>query len=256
VYDYAVDGNFKAPYKDSWTVGVEQELPWNIKVGLSHTEWNGRDQMRTTLTTDLSKVPSSVNLDPNATAAIILDTKGRSDYSDLKFSVRKPFSHRFELMGSYTRSRVRGDSSDDFGYENRADQRALDFTRLSYDRPDVVNLSAFGNLPLGLEATGIFRYQSGRLYSPTTFSGAGTLIDTSVGGKNSQRMPPVRSLDVSLSKRFELGRSQMKVTAQVFNLTNELNVVDVESFTGASTFRHPVSVDFGRILQFGVEFRY
>jgi len=255
-YDYAVDGEFKAPYRDSWTIGYEQELPWNLKIGLSHTEWKGRNQLRTTLTTDLSTVPSSVNLDPNATAAVILDTRGKSDYSDLKVSVRKPFSHRFELIGSYTRSRVRGDSSDDFGFENRADQRALDFTRLSYDRPDVINLSAFGNLPWGMEATGIFRYQSGRLYSPTTFSGAGTIVDTSVGGKNSQRMPPVRSLDISLSKRLELGRSQVKLTAQVFNLTNEQNIIDVESFTGASTFRRPVDVDFGRILQFGVEFRY
>ena len=255
-YDYAVDGDFKAPYKDAWTIGYEQELPWNLKLGVSHSEWKGYDQLRTTLTTDLSTVPSSVNLDPNATAAVILDTKGRSDYSDLKVSLRKPFSHRFELIGSYTRSRVRGDSSDDFGFENRADQRALDFTRLSYDRPDVINLSAFGNLPWGLETTGIFRYQSGRLYSPTTFSGAGTIVDTSVGGKNSQRMPPVRSLDVSVSKRFEVGRSQLKLTAQVFNLTNQQNVIDVENFTGASTFRRPVDVDFGRILQFGVEFRY
>jgi hypothetical protein len=151
---------------------------------------------------------------------------------------------------------VRGDSADDFGFENRADRRALDFTRLAYDRPDLINLSAFGNLPWGMELTGIFRYESGRLYSPLTYSGAGTVVDTSVGGKNSLRMPPVRSLDVSFSKRFELGRSQMKLTAQVFNLTNQLNVIDVENFSGASTFRRPVDVDFGRILQFGVEIRY
>ncbi|MGH9866917.1 MAG: carboxypeptidase regulatory-like domain-containing protein [Candidatus Polarisedimenticolia bacterium] len=261
-YDYAIDGNLKAPYKDSWTFGVEQELPWNLKVGVSTTHWEGKNQLRSTLVTDVSTLPSSVELDPNANAAAVLDTKGTSDYSDWKVYVRKPFSHRFEVIGSYTRSRVRGDVSDDFGFENRADARSLDFTRLGYDRPDVINLSAFGNLPYGLEITGIYRYQSGRLYSPLVVNPLGqTIIDTSYGGKNSERMPPLRSLDLSLSKRFTVGKSQLRLTGQVFNLTNELNIVNVDRFatTGGSpndNFRAPVSVDFGRIFQIGVEVRF
>jgi len=258
-YDYTVDGELEAPYKDSWTIGVEQELPWNLKVGLSHTQWEGKNQLRTTSTTDLSTLDSSVEVDPNANAAVVLDSKGRSDYSDIKLSVRKPFSHRFELIGSYTRSRVRGDSSFDFGLENRGDQRSLDFTRLEYDRPDVINLSAFGNLPLGFETTGVFRYQSGHLYSP--LNSAGGFIDPAAGGKNSQRLPPIRALDLSLSRRFALGRTQMKLTAQVFNVTNELNVIDVDrhSLVGGSPnsgYRQPVELDFGRIVQVGLELRY
>ncbi|MFQ5700488.1 MAG: TonB-dependent receptor domain-containing protein [Acidobacteriota bacterium] len=253
-YDYVIDGDLETPFKDSWTVGIEQELPWNIKVGLSTTHWEGQNQLRTTLATDLSTVPSSVSLDPNADAAVILDSEGESDYRDFKVMVRKPFSHRFEVIGSYTRSRVRGDSSQEFGFENRADQRSLEFTRLSFDRPDVVNLSAFGALPGGFELTGIFRYQSGRLFSPLTPAG---LIDQTVGGKNSLRMPPQRSVDLSLSKRFDMGRSQVKFTAQVFNLTDELNVIDVDRFTSSGpSFGRPVDVDFGRIVQVGLEFRY
>ncbi len=253
-YDYAVDGDLEAPYRDSWTLGVEQELPWSFRVGLSTTRWEGKNQLRSTFTTDLSTIPSSVDLDPGANAAVILDSKGESDYLDWKLTVRKPFSNRFEVLGSYTRSRVRGDTSEDFGFENRADQKALEVTRLSYDRPDVINLSAFGNLPLGLEMTGIYRYQSGRLYSPLTFTGD---IDTSAGDKNSFRMPPQRSLDLSLSKRFAMGRNQMKLTAQVFNLTNELNVIDVERHPASgAAFGQPVDVDFGRIFQIGVEFRH
>ena len=253
-YDYAVDGDLEAPYRDALTVGVEQALPWNIKVGVSATSWEGKNQLRSTYTTDLGTVPPNVVLEPGANAAVILDSKGVSDYRDWKFTVRKPFSHRFEMLGSYTRSRVRGDSSNDFGFENRADQKALEFTHLSYDRPDVVSLSAFGNLPVGLELTGVYRYQSGRLYSPLTFTGD---IDAGVGDKNSQRMPSQRSLDLSLGKRLMFGRSQMKITGQVFNLTNELNVVDVDRFSGSgSAFRQPVAVDFGRTFQLGLEFRY
>ena len=256
VTDYAADGEMKAPYKDSWTVGYERQLPWDMRVGVSSTHWKGRNQLRTTYTQDLSTVPSSVHLAPGATAAVIFDTRGESEYDDWKVMVRKAFSHRFEMLASYTRSRVLGDSSQDFGFENRADLRALGYTRLDYDRPDVLNLSAFTLLPWGLDLTGIYRYQSGRLYSPTIWTSQGFMVDPSMGAKNSQRMPPVRSLDLSLSKRLDLAKTQLRFTAQVFNLTNELNVVGVETLTTSSGFGRPVDTDFGRILQFGVEVRF
>ena len=252
-YDYTVDSAMETPYKDSWTFGVEQELPWKLKVGVSTTHWKGKNQLRTTFTDDPSSLPSSVEVDPLADAAIVMDSEGRADYDDYKIMVRKPFSHRFEVIGSYTRSRVQGDVSEDFGFEDRSDARSLDYTRLSYDRPDVINLSAFGLLPAGFEVTGIYRYQSGRLYSPLTPTND---IDTTVGAKNSQRMPPQRSFDLSLSKRFDFGRTQAKFTAQVFNLTNELNVIDVDRYTSSGAFfGAPVDVDFGRIFQLGVELR-
>jgi hypothetical protein len=253
-YDYAVDGDLEAPYRDSYTLGVEQALPWDIRVGVSTTHWDSANQLRATYTTDLSTVPSTVVLDPDANAAVILDSNGEADYDDWKITVRKPFSHRFEAMGAYTRSRVRGDTSSDFGFENRADRKALEYTRLSYDRPDLLSLSVFGNLPAGMEITGIYRYQSGRLYSPLTFTGD---IDAEVGDKNSQRMPSQQSLDLSLAKKFFLGRTQMKITGQVFNVTNELNVIDVDRFSGSgAAFGQPVAVDFGRTFQLGLEFRF
>jgi hypothetical protein len=193
-------------------------------------------------------------VDPTADAAVILDSHGTSEYDDYKLMVRKPFSHRFEVIGSYTRSRVQGDVAEDFGFEDRTDARSLDYTRLSYDRPDVINLSAFGLLPAGFEVTGIYRYQSGRLYSPLAPNGD---VDPNGTGKNSQRMPPQRSFDLSVSKRLDFGSTQAKFTAQVFNLTNETNVIDVDRYTSSGQFfGAPVDVDFGRIFQLGVEFRF
>lgn len=256
VYDYVVDGDLKSPYKDSWTVGYERQLPWDIRGGVSMTHWDGRDQMRTTYSDNLASIPSSVHVSPNATAAVIFDTKGRSEYDDYKLTLRKSFSRRFEILGSYTHSRLLGDTGEDFGFENRADRHALDYTRISYDRPDVINFSGFGLLPWGLELTGVYRYQSGRLYSPVMFAG-GLVIDQSRGGKNSQRMPPVRSLDLSLAKKFDLAKYQLRLTAQVFNVTNELNVVAVENLTtNPQSYGRPVNTDFGRMLQFGIEVRY
>jgi outer membrane receptor protein involved in Fe transport len=250
VYDYVIDGPLKSPHRDSYTLGVEQALPWDLSIGLSHTRWRGKDQLRTTLTTDLT----GLNVDPAATGAVVFDSKGSSRYRGTELVVRKAFSHNFEMLASYTRSRVEGDTAEDFGFEKRQDARSLDFTRLRYDRPDILNLSAFWRLPASLDLTVINRYQSGALFSPTVFvSGTGIVID-SAQGKNSRRQPPLRSLDLSLSRSFTAGRGQIRITGQVFNLLNNLNVTTVDTF-GSSAGR-PVDVDFGRIFQAGVEVRF
>ena len=134
------------------------------------------------------------------------------------------------------------------------DARSLDFTRLRYDRPDILNLSMFWRLPGDFDLTVINRYQSGALYSPTVYApGLGIVIDPNQG-KNSRRQTPLRSLDLSLSKSFGMGRGQLRVTGQVFNLLNNLNVTTVDTF-GSSAGR-PVDVDFGRMFQVGVEVRF
>jgi hypothetical protein len=250
VYEYVFDGPLKSPRRDSFTLGAEQALPWDMAVGISHTRWNGENQLRTTVTTDLT----GLSVGPAATAAVVFDSKGRSHYQGTELSVRKAFSHGFEVLGSYTRSRVEGDTAEEFGFEKRQDARALDYTRLRYDRPDIVNLSAWWRLPGSFDLTVINRYQSGTLYSPTIFSpGIGVVVDPAQG-KNSRRQPPLRSLDISLSRNFGVGRTQLRVTGQVFNLLNNLNVTNVDTF-GSSAGR-PVSVDFGRIFQAGVEVRF
>jgi hypothetical protein len=250
VYDYIVNGELRSPRRDSYTVGFEQALPWDMAVGLSHTRWRGRNQLRTTITTDLT----GLTVAPGATGAVVFDTEGRSRYRGTELVLRKSFSHNFEVLGSYTRSRVEGDTSDDFGFERRQDSLALEFTRLRYDRPDVVNLSAFWRMPGRFDLTVVNRYQSGALYSPTIFvPGTGLRIDPAEG-KNSRRQPPLRSLDVSLSKTFPMGRGSFKLTGQVFNLFNHLNVITVDGFGSAAGA--PVDVDFGRILQVGVEYRF
>lgn len=253
-WDYVTDGDLKAPYKDSWTLGAEQEFFETLRVGVSVTQWQGHHQLRTSFLPDLSLLPDSAGpVDPAATAAYLFDTNGRADYEDAKLYFRKYLSRRFELMGSYTRSRARGDSSEDFGFEDRGDPEATRFTRLSYDRPDVINLSGTVFLPAAFEMTGIYRYQSGRLYSPLVVSG-GTLKIDPAAGKNSERLPPVRSLDLAVARRFHFGRADMKLSLQGYNLTNELNVIAVETLVDAGqSYGNPVEVDHGRTFQIGLE---
>ena len=256
-WDYVVDGNIEAPYKDSWTLGYERELPGSLRLGVSTTHWEGKNQLRTFLVEDLSLLPSGVeDLDPLATAAVLFDSKGTADYQDFKVYFRKALRSRFEFLGSYTHSRVRGDASEDFGFTDRSDPAAGDFTRLTYDRPDVVNLSGTVFLPARFELTGIYRYLSGRLYSPLTVASGFIQIDPQEG-KNSQRMASQQSLDLSLARLFRTGRTDIKAFLQVFNATNHLNVIEVETLQEAGpSFGEPVRVDPGRTLQVGLEVRF
>lgn len=258
IYDYVTDDEIETPFKDSWTVGVEQKLPLDMKFGISYTRWEAKHQLRTSFTQDLSILPPSVGpIDPAANAAVVFDSRGSAEYRGVEFTLRKPFSHNFELIGSYTRSRVEGNASEAFGFENRQDNLSLVKTRLSFDRPDLINLSGFWKLPRRFDLTGIFRYQSGSLFSPLRFvGGQGIVIDDTLG-KNSQRLPPLRSFDLSFSKHLPIRGGDLKITAQVFNLLNNLNIVGVENRSDSgSAFRQPVEVDFSRTFQVGVEIKF
>jgi outer membrane receptor protein involved in Fe transport len=257
--EYVTDGELEAPYKDSWTVGYEHALPGDLKLGVSTTRWKGKNQIRTSWG-DVSTLPGSAGpVNPATTDIVVGDTNGRADYRDYKIYLRKLLSYRFELMGSYTRSRVRGDypgSLDPYSRgADRNDPEALSFARLDYDRPDVINLSGSVHLPVGFSMTGIYRYQSGLPYSPLVVSSGETRIDPETG-RNGARMPPFRSLDLSAAKVFQLSGTDLKITAQVFNLMNELNVNLVDTTKASSSFGSPVAVEQGRIWQFGLEVRF
>jgi hypothetical protein len=257
--EYVTDGELEAPYKDSWTVGYEHALPWNLKVGVSTTRWEGKNQLRTSWG-DVSTLPDGAGrVDPATTAIVVGDSNGRAKYTDYKIYLRKLLSHRFELIGSYTHSRVRGNYPGELDPYSRGadrdDPEGLRFTRLDYDRPDVINLSGSVYLPVGFSMTGIYRYQSGLPYSPLVVSLGDTVIDPKVG-RNGARMPPLKSLDLAAAKVFRIGRTDLKITAQVFNVMNELNVTLVDETRASESFGDPVAAEQGRIWQIGLEVRF
>ena len=257
--EYVTDGELEAPYKDSWTVGYEHALPGHLKVGVSTTRWEGKNQLRTSWGS-VSTLPSSAGpVAPDAVSIVVGDTNGRAKYTDYKIYLRKLLSRRFEVMGSYTHSRVRGNYAGSFDPYSRGglrdDPEALRFTRLDYDRPDVINLSGSVFLPVGFSMTGIYRYQSGLPYSPLVVLGGGTRIDPDAG-RNGARMPPFKSLDLSGAKVFHISKTDLKITAQVLNLMNELNVNLVDTTRASPSFGSPVAAEQGRIWQFGLEVRF
>jgi hypothetical protein len=118
-----------------------------------------------------------------------------------------------------------------------------------FDRTHVAKLSGFSRLPWGVIVSGSYRYATGLPYSVVTFDQTGNPLY--VGGRNAQRMPTIQSLDMSLQKAINLGRSDVALVAEAFNLTNHENVTGVT--TSVANHGSPTAFDISRIFQIGVK---
>jgi len=241
---YVIPDKLEQPKKEQWQVGVERELPGDFRVGVTHTRWHSDNELLSTFN--------------DATGGNFLSSDGRADYQGTEITFRKPFGRRMEFFGSYTRSRTRSQqlNSEELSLLLTTDPLATALTRAAYDRPNVASVSGKFHLPGKFDLTAIYRYQDGvlsnALNSPNT-------IDPAFG-KNSVRLPPFRTLDLLLARPFTFGRADVKFLVQIYNVTNEFNVVAIGNRTDlAGTIEElgtPQIVDIPRTVQAGVEVRF
>ena len=110
----------------------------------------------------------------------------------------------------------------------------------------------FSRLPLGLEASTIFSFQSARPFNITTGSddnGDGHLKDRPPGtGRNAGRADATYVWDLRLSRPFQVSeRIRLIPTLDVFNVVNHPNF-DPESFIGAlNAENHATAVELAAI---------
>jgi len=125
-----VDYDFKSPYMIQYNASVQQQLPWNMALGVAYVGNHGvhlptvRDG-NPILPTSLGSCgdPASLcvngkvpfwdggastyrNINPNFGSNINVATSAASRYNALQVVLEKRTSHGLELQGAYTRSRV------------------------------------------------------------------------------------------------------------------------------------------------------
>ncbi len=242
---YAVPDELEQPKKVQWQVGVERELPGDFRVGVTHTQWESKNDILSTF--DFT------------TGENFLFSDGRSDYRGTEITIRKPLGRRMDFFGSYTRARARTmqNNGEELSFVRGDDPLANAFTSATWHRPHVLNLSGRFRFPAGFDLTAIYRYQDGAAVSPHD---GGGVIDPAYG-KNSYRMPPFRTFDLLLAKSFSAGRADMKFLIQVFNVTNEFNVITIGERTDVAAdnvnfLGNPQIVDIPRTFQAGIELRF
>ncbi len=125
-----IDYNWKSPYMIQYNVSVQQELPWNMALGVAYV---GNHGVHLPLVRDGNPIPPTsfgpcgdpasvcvggqvpfwdssapnyTNLNPNFGSDINVATAATSRYNALQVVLQKRAGHGLELEAAYTRSRV------------------------------------------------------------------------------------------------------------------------------------------------------
>jgi hypothetical protein len=192
----------------------------------------------------------------------IWDGEGFAKYNGVNIGGHARLGTKFELQGFYTWSHTTGNvlaGADEFRITDAGHQGDLRAVRdqtvdpydplcdactgpLNTDQKHRVTLSTLYRAPLGINASGIFRYHSGTPY--TEWAGAdiscgptGTVLKCADGYNfdlapgvshvNSLRGSSFSQFDVRLSKEFKFyGNYGLEVIGEIFNLFNSKNAAN------------------------------
>ena len=103
---------------------------------------------------------------------------------------------------------------------------------MPFDRPHDLTVQLYSSkLPFGFDASLVGFYQSGFPYTGTYEKEDGEPV-SDVLNRYKKRSPAFRQIDISFSKFFELGNTNLSMGIDIFNVLNIDNVLDVYEETG------------------------
>ncbi len=192
-----IDPDIKIPYSESFSLGLQRELPWSMAV---NADFVFRRYLHSFFQHDralFNRAPSlggpiipvcnpAQATDPTVRCLNgpfeVLEGSGREDYKGLLVKLEKRFTNRYQFTAAYAYSRLRG-----FNY-------GLDLTNPfafpgygGADRPHVFTFSGVADLPFGFKAGLIVSLESG---APLTVTIPGTTeSDLNGDGTNNDLLP-------------------------------------------------------------------
>lgn len=165
----------------------------------------------------------------------LLASRGESRYWGARVNVTKRYGSDFMVQAVYQWSRTRNDG-DDYSVETSIplDPGApgREWARAATDVPHALVVDGVWSAPWGFRFTGLLRARSGRPIDPKLgldLDGDLKLRERAASGgaileRNAFRAPSIASLDLSVSKRWDLGETRrLEATLDVFNVLNRLN---------------------------------
>jgi hypothetical protein len=238
-FGYRIVGDNSTPYADVWSIGFERLLGQDYRVGASYTDKKLENQLLTYYTAE------------GTADWYEFEANGEGSYQGLDLTFSKSFSNNWQALASYTWSESKGMGSflgTFYGPTQIPPSSALEDS----DRTNVFKVSGTWSLPLGFLISGTYQYASGRPYSIE-----GNNVDNEpiyIGGRNSQRMPDIQSLDMTFQWGVEIASTRLTLVLEGFNLTNHENVTEVS--TGEVGHGTPTAFDIARTFQLGAKFDF
>lgn len=221
-----------APYDETWSFQLDQELHPGWLLRLSYLSSYGRNQF--------DVVPQGR---PGGNPALLLSNVGRSHYQGFVSTTRVRIGESADMDFSYVYSRARGDLN------------SLDEIYVPFEQP-IIRPNFYANLPSDMPNRFItwstFHLPDAMTLSPVFDIHSGlpfSAIDARqnyVGIPNSSRFPHFYSLDVKWMKTFRMSvlpfpffkRHVFRAGFAVFDITDHLNPLDVYNNDASPYFGH------------------
>jgi hypothetical protein len=204
--------DLKNPYVLVSAVGVERELPFAAKLSVTFTHRNTYDNYKVT----------NERLNP-IDVVRIQRNDGQARYNGVEFVVRKYLTSKWDLLAHYTLSKAEGDTTATLSPL----QQQFQYGPQDWDQRHTVVFISNQRLPHAIQATGVFRYASGRPFSivnnlPGVFA---AWIDRQGQpvNRNNERMPSNWTVDLTLERVFRAAHGSFSPSLQIINLTNRTN---------------------------------
>jgi hypothetical protein len=240
------------------SAGLEYEVTPDLAISVEYTHNRGRNIIRSRdinvrrVGTDSFALPG---LDPRFLQLNVLEASGRSAYHGLSLSLRKRYSNRWALSGSYTMAHAMDDVTD-FTLENEADDQTnltAEWGPSAYDQRHRLVASAVFQAPAGTATPAwmsnwsigsIVTFASGRPFNPLVGYDANgdshpdtdraRLTSGGPVGRNSGVGPVFFTVDARVARQIEAGgRTRIDFLAEVFNLFNRTNYSGVNRVFGS-----------------------
>jgi hypothetical protein len=194
-------------------------------------------------------------------------------YTGLEFKLTKRMSHRWAMQSSYVWSNGKGilntsrDQSTGFsGFYDDPNSMINAYGRLDYQREHLVKAQGTYLAPWGITFSGYYQFGSGIPYTRLLRSyeaGLGSLYQGGVTifaeRRGSHRLPDQHLLDLRVEKAFNVGRGEIAVQIDAYNVFNNNKPTSVGATTDYDWFLTSQSV-YGimgpRYFQLGVLYRF
>lgn len=273
----SIDPNFRRPYTDEYSFGLDRELMANFKLSTAFTyrrEKNLQTSMNpdtpyaTTLTTAVDPGPdgftgtaddSTYGFYQRISAAnrtvITNDPKVVQSYKGLEVTLTKRLSNRWQMLAGYTRSKNRIDNvSVDTSPNFLINANGNVTVAANADRPNQFKLTGMYILPFhDVIVSGNLRSQQGppvtRQISRSLAIGGSQTINLEPLGNT--RLDTLTTIDLRVGKLFTFaGGRTLEATVDFDNLMNADTVWQVRTQTAAAAFLDPTTGQRQTLTQF------
>jgi Carboxypeptidase regulatory-like domain/TonB-dependent Receptor Plug Domain len=241
--------DLRRSWLDEATIGFERQVTASVGVSLFYIHRRWHDLWDNVLQGVFDAQGRLVG----TTAQVLNLPRARRQQQSLQLLVQKRYSDHWQLLGSYARSRTEGNLFEDDGadvshfgdFGKVSDVNLVNRNGLApYDRRDQIKVFSSYRWPwrrADLSFGTAVRYASGVPYQMEALDPLGIRFLTPRG---SLRLPDEFQLDLSLGSEVMLLRPGLSVEmrAEVFNVTDQKQIVGVESLTDTGFFGKPRSI--------------